>query len=356
MSLPPLVVCVGPGEQPAVRVVHLDRVRQRVDALVEVEPHDRGRLLHSLCRTRAASSSASRAPRPPPGRRARRAPRRAAASPVRLPGERREVPEDRGHVAVGVEEDREHDERQREAGAPHARARPEDDQRAGRSLRQRGPAQLWCRNAARANSQPFCSWISSEAPETARASGTARCHARLCSFPRSRPSSAAPGEHHRLRPHAVGDQVDRRVGEEDHHRPHQHPEAEEEARPEVGAPGATAPDLFADDRPREQQQPSSRNPVANIQWTCSAGGCIVLLAGLRLGLARSVARTRSPTATTSSGGSTSSHQKPSPCGCSIVSRYGCRNAQATPPSIVSGPSAATSRARGRAGTGSARSG
>src|SRR5437773_11714569 len=48
---------------------------------------------------------------------------------------------------------------------------------------------------------------------------------------------------------------------------------------------------------------------------------------------------------TSRGGSTNSHQKPSPWGCRIVSRYGCTIAQITPASAVSGPTADTKRAR-----------
>src|SRR5438477_1549887 len=48
---------------------------------------------------------------------------------------------------------------------------------------------------------------------------------------------------------------------------------------------------------------------------------------------------------TSRGGSTNSHQNPSPWGWRIVSRYGCTIAQITPASAVAGPSADTKRAR-----------
>jgi hypothetical protein len=86
--------------------------------------------------------------------------------------------EDRSHVAVGVEEDRERGRRIATSGntAPISAVQP----------------MMWCRKAARENSHPFCSWISSAAPETARASGRAKCQARLCSLPRRSPSSAAP--------------------------------------------------------------------------------------------------------------------------------------------------------------------
>src|SRR4051794_24251541 len=48
---------------------------------------------------------------------------------------------------------------------------------------------------------------------------------------------------------------------------------------------------------------------------------------------------------TSTGGSAKSHQKPCPCGCRIVSRYGCAIAQIAPARAVSGPSTETRRAR-----------
>ena len=60
------------------------------------------------------------------------------------------------------------------------------------------------------------------------------------------------GEHQDLGPRAVREHVQRRVGEEDHHRPHQQAEREGEAGPQVGAPGAALPDLGADDRLGEQ--------------------------------------------------------------------------------------------------------
>jgi len=68
------------------------------------------------------------------------------------------------------------------------------------------------------------------------------------------------GEHHRLGPGAVGDHVDGRVGEEDHHRPHQDSEPEEQARPQVGAPGSGVPDVDADDRAGEQAEPEQQEP------------------------------------------------------------------------------------------------
>ena len=51
---------------------------------------------------------------------------------------------------------------------------------------------VWWRKAAREKSQPFCSCTRIATPETASASGIASLQATLCSFPRTRPSSAAP--------------------------------------------------------------------------------------------------------------------------------------------------------------------
>ena len=112
-----------------------DRVRQRVDALVEVQPHELRRALDPRpVRGLGLRQRRVRRGRPPAAR-ARRARRRAASSPVRLPGERREVAEHRRDVAVGVEEHGDDDQRQRQSRSPDARPRPEDARAAGTARR-----------------------------------------------------------------------------------------------------------------------------------------------------------------------------------------------------------------------------
>ena len=113
------------GVVPARVVEHLHG--RQVDELVEVEADRPSATARAAAGTRARCRRATRAPRPPPARRARRRGRRArAVSPVRLPGERREVPEDRRDVAVAVEHHGERDHHDREPGLEHGRARPED--------------------------------------------------------------------------------------------------------------------------------------------------------------------------------------------------------------------------------------
>jgi hypothetical protein len=50
----------------------------------------------------------------------------------------------------------------------------------------------WWRNAAREKSQGFCSWIRNAVPETTSANGSVSSHTGFFSFPRTRPSCAAP--------------------------------------------------------------------------------------------------------------------------------------------------------------------
>src|SRR5207247_665862 len=140
-----------------------------------------------------------------------------------------------------------------------------------------------------------------------------------------------------------------RVREEDHHGPHQDAHREEESRPQVRAPCASAPDLRADDGLREQAEPEQQearreHPVDELrrrlhQRPSSEASRSSITPG-----ATNNAKT-TPARTTSSGGSTASHQKPWPCGWRSVTRYGWRNAQKTPASIVTGPSAHMKRAR-----------
>ena len=129
-------------DEPAVRVVDADRVRQRLDALVEVEPHERGERSTPLPELRARSSSASRAPSADAG--SASASERDGEQPsssVRLPGERREVAEDRRHVAVGSRGSTEtHDERQREARRPQTRARGRNAHAAAGRARRSAPS------------------------------------------------------------------------------------------------------------------------------------------------------------------------------------------------------------------------
>ena len=119
----------------------------------------------------------------------------------------------------------------------------------------------WWRKAERWKNHGFASWIRKAEPETNRASAVVSRQYGLFSFPRASPSSAAPGEHHHLRPGAVRERVDRRVGVEHHHRPHQHAHPEEEPREEVHAPRPHRPDLLADDRLGQEDQPEQEDPA-----------------------------------------------------------------------------------------------
>ena len=110
------------------------------------------------------------------------------------------------------------------------------------------------------------------------------------------------GEHHHLGPRAVGDHVDRRVREERHHGPHEdahrkmndgHRYARHVRRRQTSSPTIAS---------ASRNSASSRKPVANIQCTCSAGGCISLVLEV-VEQARATNRWKSaPASITSSGG------------------------------------------------------
>src|SRR5581483_1391356 len=273
--------------------------------------------------------------------------RRRDASPVRHPCARAQVAEDGRDVARGVQRDRDRDDDERIAGVederPRLERRPEREQRADE---QRPAAHVV--DERRARVEPRVRLVDQEGGagdgERERDGEPPELVPQLAA---DQAKLSRAGEHHHLGPGAVRQHVDGRVREEDHHRPHQHPEREEQRGPQVGPPRAQAPDLAADDRLREQEQPEEQEPGRE-QPVNVLGGRLhygpLASSRSRTIVGASSAKTR-PAAETSSGGSTTSHQKPWPCGCSRVTRHGCTNAQTTPPSIVSGPSASTVSAR-----------
>ena len=68
------------------------------------------------------------------------------------------------------------------------------------------------------------------------------------------------GEHERLRPRPVREHVDRRARIEDHHGPQEDAHEKGDARPQVGAPLAAAPDVVSDDRLGEDAEPEEHEP------------------------------------------------------------------------------------------------
>ena len=199
----------------------------------------------------------------------------------------------------------------------------------------------WCRKAERWKSHGFCSCTSSATPPTVNASGTQRRHAGLVSFPLTSPISAAPASiitcaqepwasmwivelvKNTITGH-IRTPMSRSV----------------EARDRRATPGAATP-------PPRRRPPraSSRRARGTRPRTSSGRARQPAPSGLLSACSRSSSRpgattsaNSSPTPTTYSGGSTNSHQKPCPCGCSSVTRYGWSSAQPKPAAIVSGPS------------------
>src|SRR5919198_1540188 len=135
----------------------------------------------------------------------------------------------------------------------------------------------WWRNAERWKNHEFCSWIRNEAPETSKASVLVSRHQGLEIFPRTSASSTAPASistsaqapcasmwivelvkkvitgHIRtpIRNSTPGQRYAR------------HARWRHTSGPTIASPS--------------RQRPRIRKPVANIQWTCSAGGCNGLL-------------------------------------------------------------------------------
>src|SRR6478735_6848565 len=117
--------------------------------------------------------------------------------------------------------------------------------------------------------------MSKATPETASASGRQSRQARACSFPRTRPSSAAPASiivwaqapwatmwivelvKRTITGHISTPRPKSRLGQR---------YARQARRLQTSSPTTAR---------ASRQSASSRNPVANSQWTCSAGGCIV---------------------------------------------------------------------------------
>src|SRR5262249_35034063 len=132
------------------------------------------------------------------------------------------------------------------------------------------------------------------------------------------------------------------------HRPHPHAEREQESRPEVDPPLPPPPDRRARDRLGELQQ-AEEEDAAGEHPVDDLGGRVHSSSPASSGAATSglatQSRNRVPAATTQIGGSTSRNQKPCPCGCNRVMRYGWRIAQTIPATTVSGPISQTARAR-----------
>ena len=263
------------------------RARRASSGPTRVEHLDR-RAAHELVEAGADHASATpRAPRRNPGetlvqRRVRRRRRRhrerrrrsrgtTSVSSVRRPRERREVAEDRRDVAVGEEH---HRDPTNTSAKPTAATteRGRKRARAGRARRRAASSRAGGGGTpTRAKNHGFCSWTRNAAPETASPTGAASRHQRFVSLPCASASSAPPIDHQRLRPRAVGDHVDRRVGVEGHHRPHEHADREDERRARGRcASGAARQTSSPTSASASMISPKSRKPVANSQCTISA--------------------------------------------------------------------------------------
>ena len=182
------------------------------------------------------------------------------------PRQRRQVPEDRRHVAIGEEHRGEDDERERERRPVPARARPDRHPEREEGGDEERPAEQVVQER-RAREEPAVLLVDEERDagndegERHREVPPARLEP-----PVHEPQLGAAGEEQHFGPRAVRVHVDRRVGVEGHHGPHQDAHHEDEARPQVGPPGAHPPDLLpdyrlADEAEPEQQQARREQPV-----------------------------------------------------------------------------------------------
>src|SRR5262249_15905540 len=131
----------------------------------------------------------------------------------------------------------------------------------------------WCRNAERMKSHAFCSCTRNATPEPRNAAAMARLHALECSFPRTRASSTAPAN---IISSAQAPCASMWIVElaqnalPGHTRPRGG-----NARPGQGcARQARRVQTSEPTNPSAcRHSPCKSTPVANSQWTCSAGGC-----------------------------------------------------------------------------------
>ena len=307
-----------------------ERPRQRLDVLVEVERHGPRRRLQRAAEAREACARASRARTPAAGSASASERRRGAAtlSSVRRSRERRDVPEDRRDVAVAIQHHREDHERQRKPGRAATLRTRTDARASGKTRRRADPAQQVVQER-RALEEPRVLLVDEErdagdgerrrhreAPRSWLVQLSAyECEldrARRASSPRPRrreracgsrswcrrSSPATRGPRGRTRAPARGRRATLAVATPLFRRP---PLPAGRAR--AGGSRSRTASGRAHWRLHRSSSMSSSNPGTTTKWK------------------------KSPTAMTSSGGSTNSHQKPCPCGCRSVIRYGWAIAQ-----------------------------
>ena len=214
----------------------------QLDELVEVEPHHlrrRRELLPGIPARRSFSVACAHAAA---GTRECRSDEEEGEASHRCggPASSREVAEDRRDVAVGEEHHRErdHDEREARPATPPSAAGSASPSRSSDAPSSVQPSRWW-RNAA-AREEPRVLLVDEE--RDARDGDADRRRepppAAFVSFPCASAELGGAHDHQRLRPRAVRDHVDRRVGVERHHGPHEHADREGDAGPEVDAPAA----------------------------------------------------------------------------------------------------------------------
>ena len=283
-------------------------------------------------------SPASRGPRPRPARRARAARRRRAsrltgAAPRRAArGGRRSAPR-RGRSRAGPRDD---DEVSAKPGAADARPRPERHSRAGRARRRAASSRAGGAGTRRAR-RASRSARGRGAPgrETASASGSAAASAACAASRAARPSSAAPASiivwaHAPWATMWIVEFVKKTItGHISTPRPKSKP------GPEVGAPargGARPPSPTIASASRQQRRATgSRSRTASGR----ARGRLHRVRASRSSISagRDQQREHDPDPRRRAAAARrAATRSPAPCGCSSVSRYGCRNAQTTPPS------------------------
>ena len=273
----------GAGVVAARAVEHLDR-RAASTNWSKCSRIDLRRALEPLLEPRRDARAASRAPRPPPGtqsasseRREREPPHRcgAPASGERWPKTGATSRSQKSITASAIIDDR-------EAGLQHDRARPQDERERHERAEHERPAEQVVQER-RAGEEPGVLLVDEE--RDARDGERDRRREpppAAVQLPVREAELGRAHQHQRLRPRAVREHVDRRVGVEGHHRPHQDAEREREPGPEVDAPrrgGARPP------RPTiasaSRSRPRSRTPVANSQCTISLGAAPSLPRGRR---------------------------------------------------------------------------
>src|SRR6266540_6039119 len=135
----------------------------------------------------------------------------------------------------------------------------------------------WCRKAERWKSQSFCSWTRKAAPETTNAIVIPRRHQSLRTLPRTSASSVAPPSISTcaqtpcasmcsvelVKKTITGHRSTPSANAMPGHRYPRQARCRQTSVPTTASPS--------------RQRPRIRKPVANSQWTCSAGGCTRLL-------------------------------------------------------------------------------